>query len=62
MPNIIAMPMIKKASNSNLKNAAILAEFTVCHSAIGRGGKHVFLWWDERIFDPCFKHQTLIGL
>ena len=49
----IAMSMIKKISD--FRSSAVLAEFNVSRSTIGRGGEHVFLGWDERTFDPYFQ-------
>lgn len=49
----IAMSMIKMASD--FRSSAVLAEFTISRSAIGRGGEHVFLRWDEGTYDPYFQ-------
>lgn len=48
----IAMSMIKGGTE---KDAEELAEFCISRAAIGRGGEHAFVRWNEGTFDPYFE-------
>ena len=50
----IATSMIKNGKRDTAKDAGKLLEFTLCRHAIGRGGEHAFLRYNEGTYDWNF--------
>lgn len=48
----VALSMVRNAKT--IMTAGALAEFNISRSAVGRGGEHAFLRWDEGTFDLNF--------